>query len=95
MPAASGPYVRIHEDLPCSPNRLNEDDPHYSGTFQAKGNRLIFDWPGEGYALTFTFERERNGSLVIKPVLPMDRGDQFVWASEPWRRVGPPVRGVP
>jgi hypothetical protein len=70
-------------------------DPHYSGTFETRGNRLLFDWPGEGYVLTFTFERDRNGSLDLKPVLPMDRGDQFVWASEPWRRVGPPVRDVP
>lgn len=70
-------------------------DPHYSGTFEVSGDRLIFDWPSEGYALTFTFKRDQNGSLDIKPVLPMDRGDQFVWASEPWRRVGPPVRDVP
>jgi TRAP-type C4-dicarboxylate transport system substrate-binding protein len=74
---------------------LGEGDPHYSGTFEAKGNRLIFDWPAEGYALTFTFKRDQTGSLDIKPVLPMDRGDQFVWASGPWRRVGPPVREVP
>jgi TRAP-type C4-dicarboxylate transport system substrate-binding protein len=74
---------------------LGEGDPHYSGTFKVRGNRLLFDWPGEGYVLTFTFKRDRNGSLDVKPVLPMDRGDQFVWASEPWRRVGPPVRDVP
>ena len=74
---------------------LGEGDPHYSGTFEVKGNRLIFDWPGEGYALTFTFKRAEAGSLDLKPVLPMDRGDQFVWASGQWRRVGPPVRDVP
>jgi hypothetical protein len=74
---------------------LGEDDPHYSGTFQVKGDRLIFDWPAEGYALTVTFKRHRNGSLELEPVLPMDRGDRFVWFSEPWRRVGPPVREIP
>jgi hypothetical protein len=74
---------------------LGQDDPHYSGTFTVKGDRLIFDWPAEGYALTIAFKRDPSGSLEVKPVLPMDRGDQFVWASEPWRRVGPPVRDVP
>jgi TRAP-type C4-dicarboxylate transport system substrate-binding protein len=66
-----------------------------SGTFEVRGNRLVFDWPNTGTVLTFTFKRADNGSLDIKPVLPMDRGDQFVWASAPWRRVGPPVRDVP
>jgi len=74
---------------------LGGGDPHYSGTFEVKGNRLIFDWPAEGYVLTFTFTRDKSGSLDVKPVLPMDRGDQFVWASEPWTRVGAPVRDVP
>lgn len=70
-------------------------DPHYSGTFEATGNRLVFDWPSEGAVLTFTFRRGESGLLDVKPVLPMDRGDQFVWASAPWQRVGPPVRDVP
>lgn len=74
---------------------LLNTDPHYSGTFEVRADRLIFDWPSEGYALTFTIKRDQSGSLDIKPVLPMDRGDQFVWASAPWRRVGPPVRDVP
>jgi TRAP-type C4-dicarboxylate transport system substrate-binding protein len=71
------------------------DDPHYSGTFEVKGSRLIFDWPSEASVLTFTFKREKGDTLAVKPVLPMDRGDQFVWGSAPWRRVGPPVRDVP
>ena len=70
-------------------------DAHYSGTFEVRGHRLVFDWPSEGYTLTISFKRRANGSLDVKPVLPMDHGDQFVWASSPWRRVGPPVRDVP
>lgn len=70
-------------------------DPFYSGTFDVRGKRLVFDWPNTGTVLTFAVEREQNGSLDVRPVLPMDRGDQFVWASAPWRRVGPPVRDVP
>ena len=72
------------------------DDPHYSGTFKVEGNRMVFDWPSEASVLTFRFRREGAESLVMRPVLPMDRGDQFVWGSAPaWRRVGPPVRDVP
>ena len=72
------------------------DDPHYSGTFEVEGNRLVFDWPSEASVLTFAFRHEGADTLVMKPVLPMDRGDQFVWGSAPaWRRVGPPVRDVP
>jgi TRAP-type C4-dicarboxylate transport system substrate-binding protein len=71
-------------------------DPHYSGSFKVKGNRLVFDWPSEASVLTFAFRREGADTLVMKPVLPMDRGDQFVWGSAPaWQRVGPPVRDVP
>lgn len=71
------------------------DDVHYSGTFEVRGNRVIFDWPSESYTITFSFKRHANGDLDLKPLLPMDRGDQFVWASAPWRRVGPPVRKTP
>jgi TRAP-type C4-dicarboxylate transport system substrate-binding protein len=71
------------------------DDEFYSGTYSIRGNRLIFDWPSAAGILTFTFRRDESGSLDIAPVLPMDRGDQFVWGSAPWRRVGPPVRAVP
>ena len=74
--------------------QLGEDE-FYSGKYSIRGNRLIFDWPGAGAVLTFSFKRHDSGSLDIEPVLPMDRGDQFVWGSAPWRRVGPPVRAVP
>jgi hypothetical protein len=40
-------------------------------------------------------ERAALGDLDITPVLPMDRGDRWVWASAPWRRGGPPVRDIP
>jgi TRAP-type C4-dicarboxylate transport system substrate-binding protein len=71
------------------------EDESYSGNYSVSGNRLIFDWPSAAAVLTFTFERHDNGSLDVEPVLPMDRGDQFVWSSATWRRVGPPVRQVP
>jgi TRAP-type C4-dicarboxylate transport system substrate-binding protein len=71
------------------------DSAFDSGTFEVRGNHVVFDWPGTGTVLTVSYRRLKGGSLDIKPVLPMDRGDQFVWTSEPWRRVGPPVREIP
>jgi len=66
-------------------------EDHDGGTFRAKGDRLVFDWPRIAGRLTFTFRRDRDGTLHLKPVLPMDPGDQFVWSGAPWRRIGPPI----
>jgi TRAP-type C4-dicarboxylate transport system substrate-binding protein len=66
-----------------------------NGAYEIVGNRIIFDWPQLATTLTFTYMRHANGDLDIRPVLPMDRGDQFNWASAPWRHVGPPVRATP
>jgi TRAP-type C4-dicarboxylate transport system substrate-binding protein len=65
------------------------------GTFAVRGDRLVFDWPQTDSVLTFSFVRHRDGTLDITPVLPMDQGDQYIWASGPWQRVGPPVRAIP
>jgi len=62
-----------------------------AGTFRVVGDRIVFDWPRLGTVLSFTFAREANGTLHLKPVLPMDAGDQFVWSAAPWRRIGAPV----
>jgi TRAP-type C4-dicarboxylate transport system substrate-binding protein len=66
-----------------------------TGTYEIVGNRIVFDWPQVASTLTFTLKRHANGDLDINPVLPMDPGDRWVWASAPWRRVGPPVRDIP
>jgi hypothetical protein len=42
----------------------------------------------------FTFARDGNGTVHLKPVPPMDPGDQFIWAYKPWRRIGPPTQTV-
>ena len=65
-------------------------DPADSGTYSIAGNRLTFDWPSFGYSGTFTFRRDPDGTLHLTAVLPMDRGDQWVWSGAPWHRVGPP-----
>jgi TRAP-type C4-dicarboxylate transport system substrate-binding protein len=70
-------------------------DSPASGRYAIAGNRIAFDWPSVGYALTFTFARDHDGTLHLTPVPPMDRGDQWVWAGGPWRRAGSPVRTLP
>ena len=62
------------------------------GTYTVTRDRIALAWPRVGYTNTFTYRRDRDGTLNLKPVLPMDRGDQFVWSAEPWRRIGPPAR---
>jgi len=61
------------------------------GTFRVAGNRITFDWPSMPATNAFTFTRDADGTLHLKPVLPMDPGDQFVWSAAPWRRIGPPT----
>ena len=65
---------------------------HDRGTFTIHGNRIRFDWPRVASVLVFTFTRDGDGTLHLKPVLPMDPGDQFVWAYKPWQRIGPPTQ---
>jgi TRAP-type C4-dicarboxylate transport system substrate-binding protein len=65
------------------------------GTFAVRGDRMVFDWPRTASVLTFSFKRHSDGTLDMTPVLPMDQGDQYIWASGPWQRVGPPVRPIP
>lgn len=64
---------------------------HDEGTYTIRGDRVRFVWPRVASILVFEFTREQNGTLHLKPILPMDRGDQFIWASQPWRRIGPPT----
>jgi TRAP-type C4-dicarboxylate transport system substrate-binding protein len=69
--------------------------PTDTGTYTVTGRRIIFIWPRIGSILTFAFRQGRDGSLHLKPVLPMERGDQFAWSGAVWRRVGPPIRTIP
>jgi TRAP-type C4-dicarboxylate transport system substrate-binding protein len=62
---------------------------HDQGTFTIRGDRLRFVWPRIPSILVFRFTRDADGTIHLKPVLPMDAGDQFVWAHEPWTRIGP------
>jgi TRAP-type C4-dicarboxylate transport system substrate-binding protein len=68
------------------------DQPPETGTYTVVGNRVVFT---SGYDLTFTFVRDADGTLHLRPVAPMNRGDQWVFSGAPWRRVGPPNRTIP
>ncbi len=65
---------------------------HDRGTYSIRGDRLRFVWPRTASILVFRFRRDADGTLHLKPVPPMDKGDQFIWAFEPWKRIGPPTR---
>ncbi|HEX5896303.1 MAG TPA: TRAP transporter substrate-binding protein DctP [Thermoleophilaceae bacterium] len=65
----------------------------YSGSYEIIGRRLVFDWGDT--TLVFSFTRDQDGTLRLKPVPPMNTGDAVVWAGGPWRRVGPPLRDTP
>jgi TRAP-type C4-dicarboxylate transport system substrate-binding protein len=65
------------------------------GTYAVTGNRIAFNWPSENSVLIFTFSRDRDGTLHLTPTSSVEQGDRGVWSSEPWRRIGPPVREIP
>jgi hypothetical protein len=65
---------------------------HDHGTYTIRGDRLRFVWPRVASVLVFRFTRAPDGTLHLRPILPMDRGDQFIWSSQPWRRIGPPTK---
>jgi TRAP-type transport system periplasmic protein len=56
-------------------------------TYALEGDRLSFTWPQEGTVLTFTFSVDDKGNLHMRPVEPMDAGDQFVWATHVWTKI--------
>jgi len=65
---------------------------HDHGTFTIRGERVRLVWPRIPSVNVFRFRRDADGTIHWTPVLPMDRGDQFVWGYKPWERIGPPSR---
>jgi TRAP-type C4-dicarboxylate transport system substrate-binding protein len=57
-------------------------------TYTFSGDRISFTWPQEGTVLTFTFSLDGKGNLHLRPVEPMNAGDQFVWATHVWTKIG-------
>jgi TRAP-type C4-dicarboxylate transport system substrate-binding protein len=58
-----------------------------AGSYSVDGNRITFDVPDFGYALTFTFSVDDAGNLHLTPVPPMDPGDRFVWSYKTWKKI--------
>jgi TRAP-type C4-dicarboxylate transport system substrate-binding protein len=75
--------------------QIGEGSDAPAGTYAVTGNRITFIWPSENSVLIFTFSRDRDGTLHLTPTPSVEGGDRFVWSSEPWRRIGPPVREIP
>jgi TRAP-type C4-dicarboxylate transport system substrate-binding protein len=65
------------------------------GTYTATANRISFAWPRWNSVLTFTYSADADGTLRLSPLPSVEAGDAHVWSSQPWRRVGPPVRDIP
>jgi TRAP-type C4-dicarboxylate transport system substrate-binding protein len=65
---------------------------HDHGTYSIRDDQVRFFWPRIPSTLVFRFTRDADGTLHLRPVPPMDPGDQFVWAYKPWQRIGPPTR---
>jgi TRAP-type C4-dicarboxylate transport system substrate-binding protein len=66
-----------------------------AGTYTATAHRISFRWPAVNSVLTFAYSSDPDGALHLRPTASVERGDQFVWSSQPWRRIGPPVRSIP
>lgn len=56
------------------------------GTYTVDADRVTFEWIGS--TLTFAFSVDGDGTLHLDPQPPMQPGDIFVWATNPWERVG-------
>jgi C4-dicarboxylate-binding protein DctP len=69
----------------------------WGGSYQIRGNWVSFNAGNGGSPAKwewFVFSLDPDGTLHLKPVPPMNRGDQWVTAGEPWQRVGP-ARPIP
>ena len=68
----------------------NRDDQgaqeHDGGTYTVDGDQVVFNWNGD--LLTFAFNVDGDGTLHLDPQPPMNPGDQFVWGTEPWTKIG-------
>ena len=63
----------------------NPDGYAVGGTYAVDGDRVVFNW--DGNVLTFAFTVDGDGTLHLDPQPPMDPGDQFIWATEPWTKI--------
>jgi len=56
-------------------------------SYMVHGDRITFHWTGNGI-FTYRYSVDGRGNLHLKPVLPMDPGEVFVWTTHPWVKIG-------
>jgi hypothetical protein len=61
-------------------------DDEGGGSYTVVGDQVIFNWDND--VLTFTFAVDADGTMHLTPAPSMTPGDQFIWATEPWEKVG-------
>ena len=97
---AYGPPMNSNTSFPLVSTLVLKDGTWFdaggnAGTYTVAGNRLALYWPSVNTLLTFTFTFERDSTLKVSPVAPIEPGDKFIWTTKPWRRLGPPVANLP
>ncbi len=58
------------------------------GTYSVDGDRITLNWQGALAPQAFDLSVDDDGTLHLRPVLPMDPGDQFVMTTNPWAKIG-------
>ncbi len=57
-------------------------------TYSLSGNQITLNSLVDGFTTTFTFAVDGKGNLHLTPVQPMDPGDAFQCAYNPWIKIG-------
>ena len=85
----TAPHVQPEQDLEPTQASAASEPPEM--------DRRADVAPTEYYHLAISYRPapHADGSRVLDPLPADDRGDRFVWSSEPWKRIGPPVREIP
>ena len=73
-----------HQNL----HTVDGDQDGGAGTYAVNGDQIVFTWQNGSPTQTFTYSVDDDGTLHLVPVLPMDPGDQFVTATQPWTKIG-------
>ncbi len=71
----------------------NSDSPATVGSYRVTAAEVDFDYGGD--VMRFKYAQDPDGTLHLRAIPPMDRGDQWIMSGAPWRRVGPPTRALP
>jgi TRAP-type transport system periplasmic protein len=56
------------------------------GSYTVNGDQVMFNW--DASVLTFSFTVDADGTMHLTSQPSMLPGDQFIWATKPWEKVG-------